>query len=126
MKNQSIVNLTFKFILSSKTNILQLPWWLRWKRICLQCGRPKLDPWVGKIPWRRKWQPTPTFFPGESHGQRSLVSYSLWDLDKSDMTEQVTHTERNYTRYALGTLSLIFVFLYKYLDICCLEDLLLS
>ena len=36
----------------------------------------RLDPWVGKIPWRRKWQPTPVFFPGESHGQRSLAGYS--------------------------------------------------
>ena len=36
------------------------------KRICLQCGRPGFDPWVGKIPWRRAWQPTPVFLPGES------------------------------------------------------------
>jgi len=36
----------------------------------------ELDPWVGKIPWRRAWQPTPVFLPGESHGQRSLASYS--------------------------------------------------
>ena len=35
-----------------------------------------LDPWVGKIPWRRAWQPTPVFLPGESHGQRSLAGYS--------------------------------------------------
>ena len=34
--------------------------------------------WVGKIPWRRKWQPTPLFLPGQSHGQRSLVGYSPW------------------------------------------------
>ena len=34
------------------------------------------DPWVGKIPWRRKWQPTPVFLPGESHGRRSLMGYS--------------------------------------------------
>ena len=34
------------------------------------------DPWVGKIPWRGRWQPTPVFLPGESHGQRSLVGYS--------------------------------------------------
>ena len=34
------------------------------------------DPWIGKIPWRRKWQPTPIFLPGISHRQRSLVSYS--------------------------------------------------
>ena len=40
----------------------------RLKPLCLQCGRPGFDPWVGKIPWRRKWQPTPVFLPGESHG----------------------------------------------------------
>ena len=34
------------------------------------------DPWVGKIPWRMAWQPTPVFLPGESHGQRSLAGYS--------------------------------------------------
>ena len=37
---------------------------------------PGFDPWVGKIPWRRAWQPTPVFLPGESHGLRSLVGYS--------------------------------------------------
>ena len=35
------------------------------------------DPWVRKIPWRRAWQPTPVFLPGESHGQRSLMGYGL-------------------------------------------------
>ena len=38
--------------------------------------RPGFDSWVGKIPWRRKWQPTPVFLPGESHGQRSLAGYT--------------------------------------------------
>ena len=38
--------------------------------------RPRFDPWVGKILWKRKWQPTPVFLPGESHGQRSLAGYS--------------------------------------------------
>ncbi len=38
--------------------------------------RCRFDPWVGKIPWRRKWQPTPVLLPGESHGWRSLVGYS--------------------------------------------------
>ena len=42
---------------------------------------------VGKIPWRRAWQPTPVFLPGEFHGQRSLVGYSPWGLKESDMTE---------------------------------------
>jgi len=44
-----------------------------------QCRRHKrcaFDPWVGKIPWRRAWKPTPVFFPGESHGHRSLAGYS--------------------------------------------------
>jgi len=47
-------------------------------KICLQCRSHcecGLDPWVGKILWRRAWQPTPVFLPGESHGQRSLAGY---------------------------------------------------
>jgi len=40
----------------------------------------------GKIPWKRKWQPTPLFLPGESHGQRTLVGYSPWGFKESDMT----------------------------------------
>ena len=53
-----------------------LPWWLRGKESACQCGRQGFDPWVGKIRWRRKWQPTPVCLPGEFHGQRSLVGYS--------------------------------------------------
>ena len=41
-------------------------------------GRPRFDPQVGKIPWRRKWQPTPVFLPGEPHGQRRLAGCSPW------------------------------------------------
>ena len=37
---------------------------------CRRCRRPRFDPWVGKIPWRRKWQATPVFLPGECHGRR--------------------------------------------------------
>ena len=59
------------------------------KKICLQCGRPRFDPWVGKIFWRRKWK-TPVFLPGESHGQMSLMGYSPWNHEKSDTTEQLT------------------------------------
>ena len=57
----------------------------------LQCKRPSFDPWVGKIPWRRKWQPTPVFLPGKSHGQRSLAGYRLWDSKELGTTEQLTH-----------------------------------
>ena len=49
--------------------------------------RRDFDPWLGKIPCRRKWQPTPVFLPGESHGQKSLAGYSPWSCKKSDMTE---------------------------------------
>ena len=48
------------------------------------CG---FDPWVGKIPGIRKWQPTPVFLPGESHGQRSLVGYGSRDCKELDTTE---------------------------------------
>ena len=63
------------------------------------------DPWVGKIPWRRKWQPTPVFLPGKSHGQRNLTGYSPWGHKESDMTEHTyvyahTHTHTHtHTRY---------------------------
>ena len=53
---------------------------------------PGSDPWTRKILWNRKWQPnTPVSFPGEFHGQRSLVGYSLWGHKESDTTEH-THT----------------------------------
>ena len=45
------------------------------------------DPWVGKVPWRREWKPTPVFLPGEFHGRNSLMDYSPWDLKESDTTE---------------------------------------
>ena len=47
--------------------------------ICLQWGRPRFSPWVGKIPWRREWLPIPVFLPGEFLGQRRLPGYSPWD-----------------------------------------------
>ena len=52
-----------------------------------RCERPEFDPWVRKIPWRRKWQPTPVFLPGESRGQRSLAGYSPYGCKESDTTE---------------------------------------
>ena len=45
---------------------------------------------VGKIPWRREWQPTAVFLPGEFHGRKSLVGYSLWSRKQLDMTERLT------------------------------------
>ena len=59
------------------------------KSFCLQLRRPGFDPWVGKIPWRRKWQPTSVLLPWKSHGRRSLVGYSPWGCKESDMTKQL-------------------------------------
>ena len=55
----------------------------QWRR-CRRCG---LGPWVGKIPWRRAWQPTTVFLPGEFYRQRSLAGYNPWGHKESDMTE---------------------------------------
>ena len=59
-----------------------LPRWFSGKESACQCRRhrrPRFNPWVRKIPWRRKWQPTPVFLPGEFHEQRGLVSHSPRD-----------------------------------------------
>jgi len=59
------------------------PYSRRWER-------RRLHPWVGKIPWRGKWQPTPVFLAGGSQGQRSLAGYSPRGRKESDVTEGVT------------------------------------
>ena len=58
-----------------------------------QCRRPRLNPWVGKIPWKRKWQPTPVFLPGEFHGRRSLSGHNPWGhrVGHVLVTEHSTH-----------------------------------
>ena len=63
----------------------ELPWWLNGlKKKNLPANRRHgFSSWVRQIPWRRKWQPTAVFLPGETHGQRSLVGYNK----ESDMTE---------------------------------------
>ena len=61
-------------------------------RICLECIRPGFNPWVRKIAWRRKWQPTPVFLPEKPQEQRSLAGYSPWGHKESDTTEGLTRT----------------------------------
>ena len=64
--------------------------WLSGKESTCWCKRHKrrsFDPWVGKIPWSRKWQPTPVFLSGKSHGHRRLAGYSLWGCKELDITE---------------------------------------
>ena len=52
--------------------------------------RFRFNPWVGTVPWRRKWQPTPVVLLGECHGQRSLADYSPWGHKELDTTERLT------------------------------------
>ena len=59
-------------------------------KACLPTMREtQVRSWVGKIPWRKKWQSTAVLLPGKSHGQRSLVGYSPWGSKESDMTERL-------------------------------------
>ena len=67
-----------------------IPLVAQWKRICLPTRRHRscgFEPWVRKIPWRRKWQHTPVFLSGKSNGQRRLVGYGPWGLKESGTTE---------------------------------------
>ena len=72
-------------------------------RQCRRCRRCQFRGFsVGKIPWRRKWQPTPVFLPGKSHGQRSLAGYSPWGCKELDMREHThthAHIKKNITIY---------------------------
>ena len=70
-----------------------------WWRIHLLV-QERQETWVRPLglegPWRRKWQPTPVFLPGKSHGQRGLAGYSSWGHKESDMTEQLSmHTHKH-------------------------------
>ena len=66
--------------------ICGLPWWLSGKESASQCRRHGFNPWVRKILWRRKWQPSPVFLPGKSHGQWSLLGCSPWSHKELAMT----------------------------------------
>ena len=78
-----------------------LPWWLSGKESTYQCRRPGFDPWVGKIPWRRKWQLTPVFLPGKSHEQRSLSMGS----HKSQTQQWLNHNNNNKSNKSLSQVS---------------------
>ena len=75
---------------STRNEVLALSRWLDGKESACQCRKRRkceFNPWVGKIPLRRAWQPTPVFLLGESHGQRTLAGYSPWVHKESDTTE---------------------------------------
>ena len=67
---------------------------------CKKCKRLRLDPWVGKIPWRRKWQPTPVILPGRFHGQRNLVGPSPRGHKESDYNWAHIYTLLYYTKFS--------------------------
>ena len=70
-----------------------------------QTQRHRFDPWVGEIPWRRTWQPTPVFLPGKSHGQRSLLGYSPCGHKESDTAEHMHARMHVHVRAYIHTLT---------------------
>ena len=73
----------------------------------VECRRCRIDPWVRKIPWRGAWQLTAVFWPGESHGQRSLAGYSAYGRKESDTTEVTQATREKHRGVTGGLLALI-------------------
>ena len=67
------------------------------KESACNVGEPDSISGFGKIPWRRAWQPTLVFLPGESQEQRSLAGYSPWGRKESNMTEQLSKTQQEAT-----------------------------
>ena len=99
MSNMSIYLIRFIHNIVKK-----LPRWLNGKEFACQCRRNRrhgFDCWVGQISWRRKWQPTPASLARKSHGQRSLVGYSLGSHKDTDMIEQLSmHAQYCYKQMA--------------------------
>ena len=77
----------YSHIIYNCTHInLELPWWPNGKEPACQYRKHEFHPWVRKIRWRRKWQPTPVSLPGKSAGQGSLAGSSPWGHKESEMT----------------------------------------
>ena len=76
-----------------------LPWWLSGKESAAGAGD------TGSILWRRKWQPTPVFLPGKSHGQRSLADYSPWEVDRRVRHDLATKQQQQY--YSIHTICIV-------------------
>ena len=77
---------THTFMSTAIQLYIGLPKWLGGKEFACECRRGGFDPWIGKIPWRRKWPPSPEFLLGKFHGQRSLAGYSPCGCKDLDMT----------------------------------------
>ena len=82
----------------------ELPWWPRSERIHLQCGRPGFDPWIGKSPWRRAWQPTPVLLFGESPWTEEPDGLQCMESQRVryDSATKHTYCTTEYTSYSVG------------------------
>ena len=90
---------------AQRRKLLGFPGSASGKESTCQCRKLKwygFDLWDRKIPWRRKWQPTPVFLPGKPHGQRSLASYSPWGRKESDTTEALSTPMNCVWRLQIG------------------------
>ena len=77
---------------------------------CKRCKRHGFDSWIVKIPWKRAWQSTSVFLPGESHGQRNLADYSPWGCKESDMTEHARICNWITLLYTRNTVNQLYFF----------------
>ena len=76
-----------------------LPGWFSGKESTCKYRRHRFNPWIGKTPWRRKWQPTPVFLPWELHEQRSLAGYGPWGHKELDTTERLIYAHTQFWVY---------------------------
>ena len=80
---------------------------LKTKKSVCQCRRHRFYPWIGKIPWRREWQPTPVFLPGKPHGQSSQAGYSPWGRRVRD--HWTTRQQLNHVRVLITLRWCVFI-----------------
>ena len=90
--------------------------WLTDKESACQYRRHKFHPWVRKIPWRRKWQPTPIFLSGKSHGQRSMADYSPWGHKK--VRHDLETKQQQYTYIYVCVCVCVCVYIYRCVCVC--------
>ena len=88
-----------KIISCASSSLSGFSLWLSWSRICLPCGRPGFDPWIGKIPWRRERLPTPVFWPGVYGVAKSRTRLSDWiELTKDSIKHFLFHNLSYWTK----------------------------